>query len=167
MNGRSVGAVVGAAFGCAWGVAGATALPVSWRVWGVVVSIGIFAALTAAHALSRTPRASRIFRGRVYGIAVGLEVVGIILVGWMLQHFSLSRFLLPAIGFVVGLHFIGLWKATDLSLFSWTAIAMCLVCIVAAFLPGTTVTGGLDMRRIVTGLGCALVLWIASTISLC
>jgi len=69
---------------------------------------------------------------------------------------------MPAIGFIVGLHFLGLWKATDLRVFRWTAVAMCLVCGIAAFLPSATPNGNVDLRRAVTGLGCALVLWGAS-----
>jgi hypothetical protein len=78
---------------------------------------------------------------------------------WLLRQFALSQLLLPAIGLIVGLHFLGLWKATDLRVFLWTALAMCLVCGVAAFLPGATENGNIDVRRVVTGLGTALVLW--------
>jgi hypothetical protein len=36
---------------------------------------------------------------------------------------------------------------------------MCLVCSLAAFLPGATENGSVDVRRVVAGLGSALVLW--------
>jgi hypothetical protein len=106
------------------------------------------------------------FRGQTYGVAVALEAAGIVMVVWSLRHLSLQQFLLPAIGFVVGLHFIGLWKATDMSLFRWVAGALCTICVVAAFSPSLTENGGIDVRRVVAGLGCALVLWAAGLVTL-
>jgi uncharacterized membrane protein (UPF0136 family) len=166
MNRGSVGAVVGVAFGCAWGIAGATALPNPWSVWGVRLSIGISAALAAALVMLPARRKIGTFRGQVYGVAVALEAAGIVITVWSLRHLSLQQFLLPAIGFVVGVHFIGLWKATDMSLFRWVAGALCTICVVAAFSPGLTENGGIDVRRVVAGLGCALVLWAAGLVTL-
>jgi hypothetical protein len=132
----------------------------------VGLSIGISVALATGLAVLPGRVGSGTFRGQVYGVAVALEGMGIVMATWLLRYFSLSRFLLPAIGFVVGLHFIGLWKATDLSLFLWTAGALCIVCAVAAFLPGFTENGGIDVRQVVAGLGCALVLWAAGAATL-
>lgn len=157
---------MGVAFGCAWGIAGATALPTPWSAWGVGLSIGISAALAAALAMLPAPRKAGTFRGQVYGVAVALEAAGIVTAVWSLRHLSLQQFLLPAVGFVVGLHFIGLWKATDMSLFRWVAGALCTICVVAAFSPGLTENGGIDVRRVVAGLGCALVLWAAGLVTL-
>jgi hypothetical protein len=56
------------------------------------------------------------------------------------------------------LYFLGLWKATDLRVFVWTALAMCIVCGLAAFLPGATENGDVNVRQAVAGLGSALVL---------
>ena len=161
MNAGRIGALVGVAFGCAWAIAGATALHRSWRAWAVGLSIGISAALVAALALSPAPRQSGTFRAPVYGLAVALEAAGIVMAVWVLKHFSRPQFLLPTIGFIVGLHFVGLWKATDLRLFLWTAGAICTLCVLAAFLPDFTANGGTDVRRVVVGLGCAFVLWAA------
>jgi hypothetical protein len=166
MNAGSVGAIVGVAFGCAWGIAGATALPAPWRAWVVGLSIGISAALVVALAVLPARRKAGTFRGREYGVIVALEAVGIVMAVRILEHFSLSQFLLPVIGFIVGLHFIGLWKATDLSLFLWIAGALCIVCVVAVFLPDLTENGGINVRRVVAGLGCALVLWGAGLVTL-
>ena len=106
------------------------------------------------------------FRDRIYGKAVVFEVVAIAATIWLLKLFGLPDLVMPAIGFIVGLHFLGLWKATDLRVFLCTAVAMCLVCGIAAFLPGATASGNVDLPRAVTGLGCALVLWGASAWSL-
>src|SRR5258708_2508249 len=166
MNRESVGAVVGVAFGCAWGIAGATALPNPWSAWGVRLCIGISAALAAALVMLPARRTSGTFRGQVYGVAVALEAAGIVIAVWSLRHLFLQQFLLPAIGFVVGVHFIGLWKATGMSLFRWVAGALCTVCVVAAFSPCLTENGGIDVRRVVAGLGSALVFWAAGLVTL-
>ena len=159
MDAPNIGPVVGVAFGCAWGVAGATALPPPWQAWGIGSSIAISAVLIVALTLPHKQRHLGTFRGHIYGIAVAFEVAAIFGTIWLLRQFALSQFLLPAIAFIVGLHFLGLWKATDLRVFLWTALAMCFVCGVAALLPGATANGNLDVRRVVTGLGTALVLW--------
>ncbi|MGA7636855.1 MAG: hypothetical protein WCB00_07995 [Candidatus Acidiferrales bacterium] len=166
MDGLNIGPVVGVAFGCVWGVAGATALPRSWQAWAIGSSSTISAVLIVALALRRKQRHSVTFRGYIYGISVAFEVAAIFGTIWMLRHFAWSQFLLPAIGFIVGLHFLGLWKATDLRVFLWTALAMCFVCGVAAFLPGATENGNVDVRRVVSGLGTALVLWGAGVSTL-
>jgi hypothetical protein len=132
----------------------------------VRLSIAISAALAAALAILPARRKAGTFRGQVYGVAVALEAVAIVLAVWSLRHLSLQHFLLPAIGFVVGLHFIGLWKATDMSLFRWVAGALCTICVVAVFSPGLIGNGGIDVRRVVAGLGCALVLWAAGLVTL-
>lgn len=160
MNNAAIGATVGAAFGCFWGIAGSLGLPPHFRTSGIIVAAGISAALIIALIVHRNTLASRKFRGWIYGGAIAFEVIAIILGSIPLQKPALQHFILPLVGFVVGLHFIGLWKATDLRLFLWIAGAMCLVCVVAAFLPARR-PNGLDMQIVVTGIGCAVVLWAA------
>lgn len=77
----------------------------------------ISAVLIVALALPRKQRHLGTFRGHIYGIAVAFEVAAIFGTIWLLGQFALSQFLLPAIAFIVGLHFLGLWKATDLRVF--------------------------------------------------
>jgi hypothetical protein len=156
------GATMGAMFGCAWGIAGATALTAPWRVWAIGSSIGISVALIFALALVDRRRTAAVFRGRLYGMSVAVEVVAIVGAVWLLKQLGLPELIMPAIGFIVGLHFLGLWKSTDLRVFLWTALAMCLVCGMAGFLPGAMANTNVDLRRVVTGLGSALVLWGAS-----
>ena len=166
MDRPAIGAVVGVTFGGAWGIAGATALPRPWQAWALGSSIGVSAILIVALALPHEQRPSGTFRGDAYAIAVAFEAVVIFAAIWLLKRFALSQFLLPAIGFIVGLHFLGLWKATNLRVFLWTALAMCIVCGLAAFLPGASENGNVDARRVVVGLGNALVLWGAGVSTL-
>lgn len=161
MDGATIGALIGVAFGCIWGLGGASSLPRPWREWAMGISLGISLALVIALVMPHAPRQSAAFRGRIYGIAVAFEVIAIFTTAWVLKSFCLPQFLLPALGFIVGLHFIGLWRATGLVLFLWTAIAMCAVCVFAAFLP-TATRWGISPKAAVSGLGCAIVLWVSS-----
>src|SRR6516162_3763311 len=160
------GATIGVVFGCVWGIAGSTALLAPWHAWAIASIMGISMVLFVALCLVQKHRTPGAFRARIYGLAVVFEVVAIVATIWLLKQFGVPHLLMPAIGFIVGLHFLGLWKATDLRVFLWTAVAMCLVCGIAAFLPSATANGNVDLRRAVTGLGCALVLWGASAWSL-
>jgi hypothetical protein len=160
------GAIIGAVFGCAWGIAGAMALPTPWRAWTTGFCIGVSFVLTLAHALPHKHRSLDVFRGRIYGMTVAFQVAAIFATIWLLRQLALPRLLMPAIGFIVGLHFLGLWKATHLRVFLGTALTMCVVCAVAVLLPGAPENGNVDLRRFVTGLGSALVLWGASAWSL-
>ena len=153
------GSIIGAAFGCVWGIAGAMALPKPWQVWAVGFSIGMSSVLILASTLLQKRRPLRIFRARIYGMAVVLELAAILATIWLLEQLRLPHLLMPAIGFIVGLHFLGLWKATHLQVFFWTALTMCFVCGLSAFLPGTTADKTIDLRRSVAGLGSALALW--------
>ena len=156
---RTIGSVVGVVAGCVWGIGGAIGLPRPWQAWAVGSSIGISVVLIAALAMTYGRRQLGTFRPSIYGMAVAFETGAIFTAIWLLERLRLPQFLLPAIGFIVGLHFLGLWKATDLRVFLWIALVMCIVCGLAAFLPGVTKTGDVDLRTVVAGLGSALVLW--------
>lgn len=160
MNNAAIGATVGAAFGCAWGIVGSLGLPPHFRTPGIIFAAGVSSALIIALVVHPNTLASAKFRGVIYGGAIAFEVIAIIAGSMALQGPKLQQFILPFIGFVVGLHFVGLWKATDLRLFLWIATAMCLVCAVAVFLPSRR-PDGVDLRIAVTGIGSALVLWAA------
>ena len=166
MDGPAIGAIVGVTFGGVWGIAGATALPHPWQAWAIGSSIGISAVLIVALALPHEQRQSGTFCRDTYAMAVAFEAVAIFATIWLLKRFALSQLLLPAIGFIVGLHFLGLWKATNLRVFLWMALAMCIVCGLAALLPGARENGDVDTRRVVVGLGSALVLWGAGVSTL-
>jgi hypothetical protein len=163
MDGQTIGAVVGVAFGCGWGIAGATGLQPPWRARIETLSVAISAALIAALAIFGARGPLGTFRGDVYGVAVTGEAVGIVAAVWLLRRCGLSQFLLPAIGFIVGLHFIGLWRATELSIFVWVAVAMCIVCALAVFVPTSADT---DLRRVVAGIGSAAVLFASGLAAL-
>ena len=164
MSAPTIGAIVGVAFGCAWGIAGATGLPASWRAPLVVLSIIVSTVLITTLAISGAKGQPGAFRSDVYGVAVALEVIGIVAAVLLLKLLGVPQFLTPAIGFIVGLHFLGLWRATDQPSFAWIALAMCSVCGLAVLMPAGN--GDIDIRRAVAGLGSALVLWASGIATL-
>jgi hypothetical protein len=141
-------------------------LPKAWQAWAIGFSIGISVVLMLALGFRYTHRPLDAFSGGIYGMAVAFELAAILATMWLLKQLALPQLRMPAIGFIVGLHFLGLWKASHLRVFVWTALAMCLVCGLAAFLPGRTANGNVDLCDVVTGLASAVVLWAASAWSL-
>jgi hypothetical protein len=124
-----------------------------------VLSVAVSTVLVAALAISGAKGPPGAFRGDVYGIAVALEVVGIVGAVLLLKRLAAPQFLFPAIGFIVELHFLGLWQATDLPRIVRVALAMCSVCGLATILPAGN--GDTDTWRVVAGLGSGLELWAA------
>jgi hypothetical protein len=163
MDARTLGALIGVVFGCAWGIAGASGLRGRGMPAAMLFVLAVSAALVAA--LLRVPAHGSVgtFRGSVYGVAVALESIGIIVAVALLRRFDHATFMMPVVGFIVGLHFVGLWRATDLRLFAWVAVAICVVCAFAAMLPPD---GATDGRRVFAGIGCAVVLWTAALTTL-
>ncbi|MEO6805629.1 MAG: hypothetical protein ABI286_06345 [Edaphobacter sp.] len=159
MDRSAIGAAIGIAFGCLWGVVGSSGLPTRWRSTASFLSIGISTALCVAILMIRAHPQALTFRGKIYLLAVLFEVVAIVVAINLLKYYNRPDLLLPAVGFIVGLHFFGLWKAANQSIFLWIAAAMCVLCAISAFLPTATEPNGLDLRRVTTGLGCAVVLW--------
>lgn len=161
MSGAAIGAMVGAGFGGLWAIAGALGLPAKARMPAIFLSLAVTGALAAAAAAIPGPGAgSGIFDGTVYGIAVAAESIAIAVAATVLRR--RRDFLLPAIGFIVGLHFIGLWKATTLTLFLAVAAGMCAVCLGSLLLERGS--GELGPRQAAAGFGCAMVLWASAAI---
>jgi hypothetical protein len=159
------GGIIGATAGCAWGIVGAMGLPEPWRTSTACLGVGISAALIVALVKSRAAQKSQTFRGSIYAASVAFEAIAIFAAVSLLRRFALPQFIVPAVGIIVGFHFIGLWKATDLSKFLWIAVAMCAVCAFSLLLPGGE-DFGIGARQAVAGLGCAVVLWSSGAASL-
>lgn len=166
MGGLTIGALIGAVFGCVWGIAGSSGLPVRQGPWGRLLSVAIFVALMVVLIKRPPPLAAQPapFRAGIYGLGVCAEVVAIVAVVWYARRYGRKDILLPAIGCIVGLHFIAMWIATGAFIFVWTAIAMCLVSLIALAWPGRTMGDGalMDIRRVFAGWGCAVVLWVTA-----
>jgi hypothetical protein len=161
-----IGATIGLFFGGLWCVLGSQALPQGWRMAALVAGWIVTALLIVQ--VWRRPGAgnggSAMFRRRAYLVAVVLEVAAIVAAGSVLPRAGLGDELIPAIGIIVGLHFLGLWKATDLRRFVAIALAMCAVSLLAALLPLDW--HGIDARIAACGFGNALVLWAGAGLAL-
>ena len=151
-------AMIGTAFGGLWSVWGATALPSQWTIPATIVGllITVFFLIQLYRKSSATP--TNLFRRRAYIVAVILEVAGLYVAMSLLQRYGLQSYTVQAVGLVVGLHFIGLWLASNSRHFIWICLSMCAVSLLGALLPNAA-AGHLNGRDIVTAYGCALTLW--------
>ncbi len=148
---------VGLGFAAVWLWIGAGAQPMPWAA--IIGAIGALVLIAVAwHVLRRpasTGRTQRFDRGR-YRIAVAIEVVALVLAGWLLGRFGLIGYVWPVIGVIVALHFIGLWWPSHDRRFITLTIAMGAVNVVALFFP----PGGAAMLGI-SGLGSSAMLAMA------
>ena len=162
MNGAAIGALICTIFGGVWAIAGGTGLPKRSRIAAITFAT-VFTLLLVAFVFVRPEPAVRagVFQGRVYGLSVAGEVLAIVIAVALLRWRRRRDLILPAVGLIVGLHFIGMWKAVGSPLFLAVAAAMSAVSLVAFLLPGWD-RNGFSARQSVAGFGCAAILWIAA-----
>jgi hypothetical protein len=114
-SGLAIGALIGTCFGLGWAVAGVQGIPTRWRA--VAFSLSIFAsALLAVGVLwcfrsSPSAGGSNAFDGRIYGWAVTLQSLAIVITAVTLRRSAHIEYIMPAVAFIVGLHFFGLARA--------------------------------------------------------
>jgi len=153
VNAGRIGTIIGAFFGGLWGVGAARALGGAWSVplqIGAIVITLLIVGLAWSRGVAATGRR---FRGLIYGMAVVAEIVAINLAWRYLVARHLQGAILPVVGFIVGLHFIGLWLATGARIFLAITVGCCLICILSlVLLP-------LGIAAIVAGFGMAIMLW--------
>ena len=107
-----IASFIGLAFGVLWLIVGIGAAPSPWSTIAGIVGALLFigAVIRIARPKSRGGRFDRLW----YIAAVIAEVVAILLVqSWLIRHHR-EDLLFPAIGVIVGLHFLGLWRAMGL-----------------------------------------------------
>jgi hypothetical protein len=161
MTGAAIGAILGMAFGGIWAIAGAMGLAPGWRLPVAVLAAAATVALIAAPGFAHLhPTASGTFRGTIYGLWVGFEVVAIAAAAVVLNRCGRQDLLMPVIGIIVGVHFVGLWQATGLLRFVTIAVGVTAVCALSLLLPGHD-ADGMSARQVVAGVGTGLVLWLA------
>lgn len=154
---------IGIFFGFLWGVVAALALPPPDQSPALA-----FAALVSLGCLLRvrtsTPSAapdSALFRRRAYIIAVAFEIAAISLANYTLARLGWQQYLYSAVGFIVGLHFIGLWKASGRRSFLTVSGSMCLVSALSLLVPFTWKM--CHLRYTVLGAANAAILWRGAT----
>lgn len=160
-RGRPFSGTIGLIFGGLWGVLAALSLPAPWLLPGIVLAGGVSIALTISLWRRRPLGANNgMFRRGPYICAVVLEIVAIAAAGPLLRRYGLQAYFVEAVGLIVGLHFLGLWRATALSQFLMIAGGMCAVSVAAMALPH--LWEGANLRDAVTGVGNAVILWIGA-----
>ena len=159
---RPVGATLGLCFAGLWSVLGALALQNGLRgaamAAGLVISAYLILRLWRSRAQANEGTA--MFRRRAYAVAVVLEIAALYAVALLLPRYGLRAWMIPAVGVVVGLHFIGLWKASGHARFLWIAGCMTAVSVLSLALPPTPLLFAANARDAVCGYGNALVLWL-------
>ena len=172
MSFEVVGEFIGCIAATVWGLAATSAAPKNWRPLCLTLIWSIDAALLAtALVLKQVPGNSpstHPFAGGLYGVDVLIEVIAILATVGVLRRFRQQRFISPAVGLIVGLHFVGLWCASEMPVFLWLACALCVAAALAFALGGRLghLRGVEDGYRLLTGSGSALVFWIVCTASL-
>jgi hypothetical protein len=160
---RPIPASIGLFFGGLWCWLGASGLPAAWQapvgIAGLLLSLVLIARLWRMETLAGSGNA--MFGRRAYLIAVALEIVAIVIFTNLAPRYGWQDQLIPAVGIIVGLHFIGLWQATQMRRFLWIAGGMVAVSLASAFLPHAW--NGFDPRDAVCGFGNALVLWFGAS----
>ena len=101
------------------------------------------------------------FHRGTYLVAVVLEALAIALAVALLPRWGYERYLLQAIGVIVELHFIVLWKASGSSRFLLSSAGMCILATGSILVQPKT--AGLKSGDALTGLGDALVLWFEAS----
>ena len=157
---KPIPATIGMFFGGLWAFLAAMALPSDWRLpiatLAAVATVVLILRLWRLREPVSDTRGS-LFSRKAYLIAVALEVLALYAASFLLPCFGLQSYFIQVVGIIVGLHFIGLWVATRSSRFLVIAAGMCVVSVLAIFLPATLHL--VNLRDFVTGAGNALVLW--------
>lgn len=147
--------LIGLLFGSLWGVLGSQSLPLAWRLPAAGLC-GVIGLVLAVRLLRRPSLGGSVglLQHPAYAAAVAGAIVGIYSVTSLLPQLGLDDYLVPAVALIVGLHFLGLWRAAGAPHFLWIAAAMCTVSVSAMVLPHA------DWRILAAGVGNALVLWV-------
>lgn len=152
------GRAIGLGFAVLWLLLGAAALPVPWCYGVGALGLAAIAALALRARRMVEPRTGLFHMGR-YRIAVVAEFAAIALAQVLLARTGLSAYLIPVVGILVGLHFVGLWWAGGGPRYLELATVMTIVDAGALLIPA-----GSHAMQAVAGLGSAAALaWAAGT----
>lgn len=153
MNSKKTGIAISSIMGFFWCIIGSITLTHTCRVAtiaGAFVATGalLYANVSQSSALTK-------FNRNIFVLAMAFEIIGIAGAVWLLIAFREPTFIWSAVASIVGLHFIGLWLATDDRTYLGITIAMCGTGLVSALLP-------FPARMQVAGLASAMVLWLGA-----
>ena len=153
-----IGSLIGLFFGALWLSVAVGATPAPWTLVAGAIGALLFLGGALRVVLRRPPRGGR-FDRRWYIAAVIAEVVAIGFVqAWLARH-GRNDLLLPSVGVIVGLHFIGLWRAIGLKRFLGLSAALVAINLVALLAPLAP-----DARSMVSGYGSAAALLMTAAL---
>ena len=157
--------LIGLIFGGLWALIAVLALPRMDRPEGIflVILITMGFLLRLWRRTSDLSSRKAFFRTRGYLVSVACEVIALYIVSATFRRYALSEYLYSAIGFIVGLHFIGLWRASGSRRFLSVSTGMCLVSLLSAAIP--FIWRMIDLRYAFLGTGNALILWIGANVT--
>lgn len=150
------GRAIGLAFAALWLLLGAAALPLPWRYAAAAGGLAGLVVLAVRAWRLDEPRTG-LFRMARFRLAVALEFGAIAVANWQLNRAGVGGYLIPVVGIIVGVHFVGLWWAGGGTVYLWLAGAMTAVDAFALLLP----PGGAAMQG-VAGFGSAAALAVAA-----
>jgi hypothetical protein len=178
LRGRGVGILVCAGFGALWACSGLSAWPlgVAGMAYAVVVAIAGTLAIVgiglvrngrraaSARASADLPSSAPARRtGWWFTVVLVAEIIAMNILAWLLVGHDLTRYLLPGIAIIVGLHFYPLAWLFRAPHYRVTATLMTLAGLVgvAAMLHGAAAH---PVNAVVDGV-CALTLWTTGFVS--
>jgi hypothetical protein len=146
---------IGLAFGALWLSVGAHAAPPPWGLVSAIVG-GLLVLAAAVRIPGRGSRGGHFHRRWYFG-AVAAELIALTAAqSWLAAHHR-PDLLLPVVGVIVGLHFLGLWRAMGLQRFVWLTIALVAINLVA-LLPDLAQS----QREMISGFGSAAALLLTA-----
>jgi hypothetical protein len=163
----AVGALIGTCFAFAWAIAGAQGLGSQWRGLAVAiaatVSVSIGATVMWRSRSVDAVATSGSFNGAVYGWAVTLESLAIVITVIALRRRGRSEYIMPSVAFIVGAHFFGLARAmiSGGRAFIWVGGIMCVLAAAIIFGLRHSLISSVQSMAL-TGFGCASILWISA-----
>jgi len=170
-SGPAIGAILLASFAVLWAGLGARSLGPPWALRVTAFSALISLALVNLAVRQMQAPTGKVsgqadaYNPRAYWLAVAFEAIAIPLTVFVLRRTRRPRYILPAIGLVVGLHFFGLVPAFGSTDFAWIGGAICgLVIVSVALLPPAAtwkICGSprqVELWSLAVGLGCSAIL---------
>jgi hypothetical protein len=161
---KPIPGTIGVMFGGLWALIAVMASPPGWRIPLAAIAMCatmIFIARAWRGRRALPSAAQRLFGRKTYQIAVVGEVIAIYAASALLPGFGWQGYFIQVVGIIVGLHFIGLWKASGSLRFLGIATAMCVVSVITVALPANVHL--FHLRDFFTGAGNALVLWLGAS----
>ena len=167
-RGAAIGAIIGTCFAFGWAAAGLQGVTPQWRALlfaaSLVASTLLGAALVVRLRSSSPVAAPASFDGAVYGWAVTLECVAIIIAVVALRRSQRTDYVMPVVAFIVGAHFFGLARAMTSGgggVFIYVGTLMCVSAGAIIFALAHSILSP-SQSIAITGFGCAVILWASA-----